>query len=406
MRYKKPIHTIILLISITLPICAEKGVTIVPVADLVGKPLYLFHRYKKSHHIYKKIPESGSYDICPRIHQLLFNEIVTIVEQRTHEVKVRISNTFYIKGAKYKKYAEYWTDKRNIISFGQLRKKNIDIFTFPTPIDFTEKTMYQDNKNILTLTMPFYDPVTQQTFSVGTRFVATGKQTDKKKEVFVFNHKNETLKKMLIPIKSCFIENGQTKKERMHTFLKILKQWAHLSNGVIPYVLGGCSFTESKKDTFKKYASNKKDNHSTTFTRNAHDYTTKKGLDCSGLIMRAAQACNIPYFLKNTTTIGNALASLQKNEKIHEGDLILIRGHVLVISDVSKNLAIEARGYKNGYGKVHEINIGEFFKEVNTYQDLVRAHHNQQKLSLLDKNKDVASIIEKVKILTLDSIWN
>src|SRR5438105_988849 len=53
---------------------AEKAVVVVPVADLFGAPYT-----QQNKQVYNNPPLSGGtyhfYDSCPRIHQLLFNEI-------------------------------------------------------------------------------------------------------------------------------------------------------------------------------------------------------------------------------------------------------------------------------------------------------------------------------------------
>src|SRR5690606_17679975 len=105
---------------------------------------------------------------------------------------------------------------------------------------------------------------------------------------------------------------------------------------------------------------------------------TKSGFDCSGVIARATQICGIPYFCKNTATIPHCLKPLQKEQELHNGDLILIRGHVMIVFDVAKNLLIEARGYTHGYGKLQEIPINQVFEGIQTYKDLTDAYFGRK----------------------------
>src|SRR5205814_4688733 len=104
----------------------------------------------------------------------------------------------------------------------------------------------------------------------------------------------------------------------------------------------------------------------------------KNGFDCSGVILRAAQIAGIPYFCKNTTTIAQCLTPLKSEQQLREGDLILIKGHVMIVSDITKNLLIEARSYGHGYGKLHEISIDQVFEGIETYKDLCDAYYEKK----------------------------
>ena len=119
------------------------------------------------------------------------------------------------------------------------------------------------------------------------------------------------------------------------------------------------------------------------------------------MIARAAQMCEIPYFCKNTTTIERCLTPLSKDNKPIPGDIIWIPGHVMVIADLANNTLIEARGYKHGYGKVHEIPLNEEFKGINTYHDLINAYHNNKAIIRLDRNGNEQETIINLKLLQL-----
>lgn len=62
----------------------------------------------------------------------------------------------------------------------------------------------------------------------------------------------------------------------------------------------------------------------------------QKGYDCSGLVLRAVQLAGIRYFCTNTTTARLALQDLLAHEALEVGDLILIYGRVMIVSDPEK----------------------------------------------------------------------
>jgi len=129
----------------------------------------------------------------------------------------------------------------------------------------------------------------------------------------------------------------------------------------------------------------------------------KTGLDCSGMIARAAQICGIPYFYKNTTIIERFLTPLAKGNKPIPGDIIWIPGHVMVVADFINNTLIEVRGYKHGYSKIHEIPLNEEFKGINTYHDLTNAYHNNKAIIRLDSSGNERETITSLKLLQLTS---
>lgn len=91
----------------------EQAFISVPVADLTVDPYYrLSKKGLTIDDYYHKIPFSGSWEACKRAHQLLFNEVVTVLEEKGAEVKVRISNFYFLKANDSKPSDTYWTLKK------------------------------------------------------------------------------------------------------------------------------------------------------------------------------------------------------------------------------------------------------------------------------------------------------
>jgi cell wall-associated NlpC family hydrolase len=201
-----------------------------------------------------------------------------------------------------------------------------------------------------------------------------------------------------------FNEN-KTKKERIADYVTLLKKWAHQKTGSIAYVWGGTSFISTINKPFSEVFQTK-DVKTYSFYQHEDDISSpKNGFDCSGLITRATQICAIPYFCKNTTTIAHCLKPLAKETALSEGDLILIKGHVMVVSDIQKNLLIEARSYGHGYGKLHEIPLNKVFDGINNYQDLLEVYFNKKPIKRKDIQGMARDTFANVQLLSMESVW-
>jgi cell wall-associated NlpC family hydrolase len=388
----------------------QSALVIVPVADLVGAPIQTFQLGKTIKESYAKInicggtptPTQGS----PRIHQLLLHELVEIVSEDGDEVCIIIPQIFFITHSLHKPQAMYWTLKKNLLTLKKLNETERE--KIPASPSYKTPKAITQVQNTIVIFKPFYDPVTQQTLSAGTRFIIDMSKTfEHYFSAFVFDRKTSSFKTTLIPKKIAMTIQKHTVHDSITCFVKLLQQWAHCINGPIPYVWGGCSFTHCCNHEFverkKKLITGAQ---ISVFER--PDCTEKplSGLDCAGLITRAAHICGIPYYFKNTYTLAHYLKSLSIDQHLQEGDLIWIPGHVMIVSDLANNKIIEARGYSSNYGIVHEITLDQMFKDINTYDDLIHAYRHQTPLMRLNKEGDEVEEIKRYKILKLSSAWD
>ncbi len=367
----------------------KKAVVIVPVADLVGEKIGQLVDPEQVRQIYKQLPFSPDINLktyCPRIQQILFNEVVEIIKEKGQEIYIRIPHLFYLSPTKNNEpQVNYWTLRENIMELDQIKRHTQDLTKIPLPISFNKSQL--NSKNIVTLIEPWFNQKTNQIFSAGTRFVWAEKKKNKTM-VHIFNPLIKKYEKTAIPNKKLAIHtNQQTAQQQRTNFIKILRKWVGKNNGFIPYVWGGFSFTKRKTDFYSSL--------------NEKEFLPKTGFDCAGIIARAAQICDIPYFYKNTTTIKQFLFPI--TNKLLQGDIIWIPGHVMVVADLEKNTLIEARGYNHGYGKIHEIHLHEEFKGINTYKDLIDAYHNKKTITRLDYDGNEQ---EKIKNFTLLRLIN
>lgn len=254
--------------------------------------------------------------------------------------------------------------------------------------------------------MPYHEPKTHKTYSMGTRFVGCPVQEDPgSKSVYLFDPKIKGFRIGKIPNTYLIQLKAKTPSGKIKNFVNLLKSWCYLKEGFIPYVLGGMSWTTPcQVDAFTAKLSGTKNE---TYHRADWKEPTKHGLDCMGVVGRAAQICEIPFFIKNTTTLPKKLRPLKPQEPLIEGDLLYWQwGHVMVISDIEAGLLIESRGYDQGYGRVQEIHVSKVFQDIENFDDLKKAFFHKKPLKLLHKNGSVFRTLKEYKILKIQSVWD
>lgn len=411
MKYK---YTIILSLIYFSPATAleHKAVINIPLADLIGQQITTIFPDISAEQAYNTIPvcagEILSPLACPRLHQLLYNDIVTVIKIVNDEACIQISHAYCKITPSEPLHTTYWILKKNLTFFDDFLKQGIDSKCIPNAIDFS------DNNNsafhctdIITLIAPHQDSTLRMTFSAGTRFIKTS-STPKKRayaiEAYAIDYEKMKVHKIKIPIDKCvFGENTKTPQERVTNFVTLLKKWAHQKNGFIPYVWGGTSFTKLVHTDFKEITKTGPQGDYSFYEYEKDTQSPKNGFDCSGMVLRAAQICGIPYFCKNTTTIMQCLSALKCDEQLQEGDLILIKGHVMVVSDINRNLLIEARSYGHGYGKIQEIPINQVFDGIETYKDLLDAYHEKKVIKRKDKNGKIRDTFSNLQLFPMMS---
>lgn len=395
---------------------SNKAVVIVPVADIIGSPIKHFSLAPSVKEAYELIGICGapnqSSDGSPRIHQLLFNEVVDIVTdeqtlENADEVCIRFEGAFFITSKDTNPNHLYWTQKRNLLTLKKMKQRKLNLSNIPSQLNFNNPQALNEQP-VIVLIKPFFDTVTKQTYSAGTRFVYTIDETNSSfYKVPIFDRLTTSYKTTYIPIHYAYVVTTQSKEKSITCFVNLLKRWAHEFPGKIPYVWGGCSFVGTDNPYNYQLVSKKmkKNKQCMIYERKNYSQYPFTGLDCTGLILRAAQICNIPYFYKNTYTLAHFLSRLTSHDKLQEGDIIWIPGHVMVVSNLEKNLLIEARGYSHDFGIVQEIELAKVFKGINTYQQLLDAHNAHTSLTRLNRAGQEVEYIPHFTLLKLESTW-
>ncbi len=348
-------------------------------------------------------PDKGDIGFL-RVHQFLYNQAVNCIEELDNgQMVIEVPGLFYIDWHTNKKCNHFLVLKKDLIAT-ELLHDDLKAY-IPAPIDYT-KPILAYSKDILTLTKPWHHEATDQTYSAGTRFVRyIDEDTDVSYAVWVLDYHEQKAYCAHIPLDRAVLHN-ETFKKAQKCFVAVLRDWAHQPGGmIIPYVFGGCSHTGPMVEKgFKQVEGTMCDLKGTYWERTGATQGPLSGFDCSGCILAAAQIAWLPYYFKNTTTLACYLHSLKQEDQIEEGDLILYRGHTLIISDVINSLIIETIGYGAGYGRMHELPVSKIFSGIKDLEHLKRAHLAKDAVRTLNSNGEHCGSERKITILKLRSI--
>lgn len=387
----------------------------VPVADLLYTPAQTYGSGSVTT-IYQNLGLGDAN--CQRAYQLLLHEPVLIVAEQGVEVQVAVPQVVYLTDSRcagsvspqltncdqsapnYTNY--FWTLRANLITEAELTAQGIDLTHLPQPIDYRTGDLAACNQQTVTLTQPVFSPALQQTLSAGTRLVLVAPAENAAPgTVWCYHDQTQCLIQLQLPAHSYTIYQAQSMIERRQAFVGLLRQWAQPANGFIPYVYGGASFTQlATLPANQTYLSTNLDG-STLYQRENYLAAPQTGYDCSCLISRAAQIAGIPYFYKNSATAARNLPAITELSQLQNGDLLWHTGHIMVVSDVERGLLIEARGYRQGFGCVHEIPLSRIYVGIQTYADLWQAMQTKTVVKTLDDQGRPFGAIQQFKFLKL-----
>jgi len=376
----------------------------VPLCDLVGDSCKINENGNNAVVYYNNLSLCGQrIKNCPRIHQLLFNEIVTILEEKGDECLVKVPSIFYEREDRPERYDTYWALRKNFITFEALSQLGIAQTIFPDPLQYerTGSMALPSNKKIVVLQVPYYDQKTKQHYSAGTRFVLSPLAGNRcGYTVYLFDASTNKCITTVIPHGVGTIENStEPVQKKIAQYVTLLRRWTQ-HKGFIPYVWGGAScINYCFDDSFSLVKTAQEE----FFQRDECLQSPKSGFDCAGLIARAAQICGLPYYYKNSITIKKNLTPVRHKEHLREGDIIWIPGHVMVVASLKNNTLIEARGYNHGYGKVHEIAVDKVFQGIDTFGQLIDCYNARKPVQRLDRKGAVAHRVDAYFLLSFES---
>jgi hypothetical protein len=374
--------------------CLCNGICIVPVADLLKKSASeTFDNYSSVKEAYRSLL-MGDVN-CKREYQILYNESVQVLQIKGDEAQIRVPHIIYFDKQEGLYTNIYWTLKKNLICLDELQVKNVNIHKIPQEVSFSQDI--RQDESVVVLREPFI-ATDGRVFSAGTRFKMV-KECVGGGSIGCYAL-NKNLQEVILDIpesKLNFYRDCSIKK-RISDFVKLLRSWANLQSGFIPYLYSGSSYiyVYNKDDILVRGSDN-------TFYKDELKVYPYAGFDCSCIISRGAQICNLPYFYKDSTTLERNLDPVDNFNELSEGDIIWFQGHVVIISDIKNNLVVEARGYASGFGRVHECHLNLMFRNINSFKELLSAKRENKSLELLSRDGCLRYLIKEFKILSLRS---
>ncbi|BDC34481.1 hypothetical protein Noda2021_04390 [Candidatus Dependentiae bacterium Noda2021] len=397
---KKRFTFLALLLLFTLQTQTYEAVIIKPVVDALGQPYSQTTLNACGFAPYNFIPHSfGSLKsdrtVCPRIHQFIFNERVNVIKETHDEVLVESKDSVYLDSGS-NTHQTYWIAKESVCALHELELNGINPNRcIPSTLD--QQLSQPMVHRVITLLIPFVNPITKQTYSAGTRFVYVGDDITSW-YVNTFNIHSFQTQVLQLP-KKVGLDSYHNQDQRS-LFVKIIKLYAGSnSHYFAPLVFGGSSLTAfCDNDAFDLVSIiDKKGEEYTYWVRKALKHPAS-GFDASSLVLRAAQIVGINYHYKNSKTAAQFLPVIQAARDIQIGDIIYIPGSLLVISDVKNNTAITAYSYAAGYGRVIELPLHKIFKDIHTYDELWHHYYNNLPLTILTKDGNKSRTINTFSI--------
>jgi cell wall-associated NlpC family hydrolase len=329
---------------------------------------------------------------CFRAHQILFNERGIVLETHGDFALVRLFGTFFTYNGL--RHSEYWVPQSSYV-----RISDCDQALFPVPFSWHDPVSAA-NQGIITLKDSYVCPKTGLCYSAATRFIATKLPNKKAYRAVRYDPESNTNHALIIPISYCAIQH-ESAADRKSYFVELLRYW--VSTKKIPYVWGGASCGRSVAGKRPQAIHEKLTNKDLHYWVWPHEPLPREGADCSGIILRAAQAAGIPHFARNTSTMLAELARVPREKALEEGDLFCFTGHVMVVASLKKNTMIEAAGYlPSQYGYLHEIPIAQRFQGIKTCAELRTACEHGEPILLLKKNGEPSFTIENPAFLRME----
>lgn len=309
----------------------------------------------------------------PRLFQALFGEMAFWDDANAPidgYVCVELCNCYFATKTGGIQPLRYWARRTDLLRFDELSDRARKLF--PEPI-FYQKPSSVHAASVVTLAEPWTSKATRKTYSAGTRFLAYNSNKAKAKKITVVFYDPVTGSRVFDQIPRYRLVQGGRPipfDARRGVFIDLLMQWSDSVMGIVPYVWGGASYLERLSDNEGRLVDGMiVDKNVRHWIRGGRGQVS--GFDCSGLVLRAAQACGIPYFCRTSSTAGALLDPVKTVNELESGDLCVTHGHGHIFVIAGDGKIIEAAGYGSRYGRVQCTAVGDRFLNAQSYGDLV-----------------------------------
>lgn len=311
-------------------------------------------------------PIAGQDISCRRANQGLFGELVDCCYGFAEAVKIDYNRCVYgFDEHTGQPYSTMWVKKNAIKPLRDLSPSLMKAIP----------DLRKNQKNLVLIT-PWNG------FSVGTRFVRMADyDTQETYACYIPQFELQKTSIEYINKADAVLVEKRDEQTTRALFLGILRHLmqhaaAQKEDGIVAYVWGGCSYIEAHEKSDYWLDSDVWHRHKQTET-----YT---GYDCSGLVWRIAQTAGIAFPWKVSKLIGSEGKKVATYQKLQNGDIIWVQGHVMIVSDIENSKLIEAAGYHGGRGYVYECSLHERFAGITTYQQLFERFLNNEPVQIMN----------------------
>lgn len=336
---------------------------------------------------------------CPRIHQLILHQVVTILEVLEHEYKVLIHHAWVQnKEGKYVPLTGYVL-KEDVQLVSTLRAEIDPKKYIPDQPGFSNSAPY------VVLKEPFYN------HSIGTRFNLSCED----------NNNSSALRNNKWNVRALsYTSHGATDlcysipKEFCHVALdgklsisseECVEEAIKNTSEKCPFTWGGATYTHPLHDDVKPIKSTMNDENNNPYER--WDRTDmpllRSGMDASGYFLTLCQLCHIQNFAKNTTTLFALLDTIKPGYSLKNLDVVIFAGYAGFLHP-EHNRITETRGYTNHSGRVRTVELSKTFKGIETTEQLLEAYYAGTPLELLSDAGAVIMAVKSWKIAPFESL--
>jgi hypothetical protein len=380
---------------------SKLAVITAPIADMLTGAITAYGVNGTASELYRQLPVScnqpGKFP-CVRVFQGLFNEVFVGATCKNNECKGSFPGVIYAIDQMQNPITLFFLLQEKTLFLSDLKARGFDVGLIPCP------TWIEDDQGALPsviLTLPWYDAITHTFFSAGTRFVHRPAEDTTHHYCVEFLHFVPLqVIKTFIPKARALIEQKRSSHEARDVLISIVEGWIDSIEGAISYVWGGSSVIGGcpEDEAFEFIID---EGHGVeVFARPHFHHKDITGLDCSGLVWLARRVANIHSPYRNTGMLNQFLKPITCEDRLEKGDLLWVRGHVMVIGDVEQNEIFEAAGYSSGYGKVQRIHVKDRFVGITHFGQLLKAYFAREPLVFKSLNGKHTSFKE-FKLLKL-----
>lgn len=346
---------------------AYKAVVTVPMVNALTQPIDTYvvwstpkHTTEQKYALIGHSPKDKNDAVAGRITQLVYGDVVTVVDQRKDEVLVETMWHF-------NETSRVWIP-RSAISL---------LYSYKSAVFPTTNRLENEASDVIVLNAPWKHEVTGIEYPIGSRFKLqkADVETDANTYAVFVNQKRAT-----IPYTHARIEKKETDCSRAKSdIIAFARAWALQR---YPYTQGGATADSSGQgEVFTMIVETTAHGQQIVYDRKQ---SSGAGFDPAHANTMLAILAGLPTHAANTTEEIKTYAEIQQDEPVTSGDIFWHKGYSYRIDRAKDgDYLLGARGYSPGYGTYDRLPVSACYKDMNTIDDILAAKKAGQAIVLL-----------------------